>query len=86
MCFPPLSLLVLHLSFRFSFLQIQDTYLQITNLGLTFALRFQGLNMLVGVPLQVLVTGASGRTGFLTFTVRLFFRQKVRGFWIGRML
>jgi len=28
----------------------------------------QGLNMLVGVPLQVLVTGASGRTGFLTFT------------------
>ena len=26
--------------------------------------------MLVGVPLQVLVTGASGRTGFLTFTVR----------------
>jgi len=28
----------------------------------------QGLSMLVGVPLQVLVTGASGRTGFLTFT------------------
>ena len=31
----------------------------------------QGLNMLVGVPLQVLVTGASGRTGFLTFTVTM---------------
>jgi len=36
----------------------------------TRAVGAQSARMLIGVPKEVLVTGAAGRTGFLTFTVR----------------
>lgn len=40
-----------------------------TSRGRTEGPAIGGLQMLVGVPKQVLVTGAAGRTGFATFKV-----------------